>query len=247
MSEYYRETVPGEEPGETGLPKIEIYSDIHCPWAYLANYRLRLLWPEYEGRLEIVWRSLSLEYINRRGTPKPILDLETGYLPNIEPGIPVKPWSRPDWQWPVTFWPAFEALNCAQAQGSRQAFEFGWELRRSFFEESHSPSLRSEIFKLAREVGPATGLDTAQFEYDWDSGRYKQAVIKDSERGWHELKVKSSPTFVLPDGRQFSNPAAGHLQLDLKNHSVKGYTPAGEDWRDFYRSFLDAALGGGSV
>ena len=116
MSEYYRETVPPEETGAIDLPKIEIFSDIHCPWAYLAVYRLRQLWPEYAGRLEIGWRSLSLEYINRRGTPKPILDLETGFMKNIEPGLPVKAWSRPDWQWPVTFWPAFEALNCAQAQ-----------------------------------------------------------------------------------------------------------------------------------
>lgn len=242
MSEYYRETTT-DEPGFAALPKIEIYSDIHCPWAYLANFRLRQLWPEYEGRLEIVWRSLSLEFINRRGTPKPILDLEIGFMKNIEPDLPIKPWARPDWQWPVTFWSAFEALNCAQAQGSRQAFELSWELRRSFFEESHSPSLRSEIYKLAREVGPAIGLDVDRFEADWDSGRYKQGVIEDSQRGWNEIKVKNSPTFVLPDGRQFSNPAAGYLQLSLKTNSVVSYTPAEEDWHDVYRSFLDGAIG----
>jgi len=56
------------------------------------------------------------------------------------------------------------------------------------------------------------------------------------------LKVKNSPTFVLSDGRQFSNPAAGQLQLDLKTHSIKGYTPADEDWRQAYRAFLDAAI-----
>lgn len=243
MSEYYREGDFLEDASlQDSLPRIEIYSDIHCPWAYLAVYRLRQLWPEYAGKLEVRWRSLSLEYINRRGTPKPILDLETGYMKQIEPDLPVKPWSRPDWQWPVTFWPAFEALECAQAQGHRQAFELGWELRRTFFEESHSPSLRSEIFRLARETATATGLDPDRFETDWDSGRYKQNVIEDSQRGWHELKVKNSPTFVLPDGRQFSNPAAGEMQLDLKNKVVKGYTPAGEDWREFYRSFLDAAV-----
>ena len=53
MSEYYRETVPAGG-SFTGLPQVEIYSDIHCPWAYLAVYRLRQLWPEYEGKVEIV-------------------------------------------------------------------------------------------------------------------------------------------------------------------------------------------------
>jgi predicted DsbA family dithiol-disulfide isomerase len=232
-----------EDQKSENLPVIEMYSDIHCPWSYLAIFRLRKLWPEYAGKLEIRWRSLSLEYINRRGTPKPILDLEMGFMKKIEPDLPVKSWARPDWQWPVTFWPAFEALECAQAQGHQPAFELSWELRRAFFEDSHSPSLRSEIFKLAREVAPEIGLDPERFEADWDSGRYKQSVIRDSRRGWHELKVGGSPTFVLPDGRQMPGPAAGHLELDLKNQAVKEYTPAKENWIEAYRAFLDAAAG----
>ncbi len=32
------------------------------------------------------------------------------------------------------------------------------------------------------------------------------------------------------------------MQFDLKNYVVKGYTPASEDWREVYRSFLDAAI-----
>ncbi len=39
------------------LPVIDVYSDIHCPWAYLAAYRLRQVWPAYQGRLRIVWRA----------------------------------------------------------------------------------------------------------------------------------------------------------------------------------------------
>ena len=65
------------------LPTIEIYSDIHCPWAYLAVYRLRRVWPDYAGRVRLVWRALSLEYINERGTPKPIVDAEIGLLRQI--------------------------------------------------------------------------------------------------------------------------------------------------------------------
>jgi predicted DsbA family dithiol-disulfide isomerase len=230
-----------EQTNSGRLPQIEVYSDLHCPWAYLAVFRLRQLWPDYAEKLEIQWRSLSLEYINRRGTPKTILDLEFDVMKQIEPDLPVKPWSRPDSEWPVTIWPAFEALECAQAQGSQPAFELSWELRRAFFEDSHSLSLRSEIFNMVRKIAGESGLDQDRLEADWDSGRYKQNVIRDSQRGWHELKVKNSPTFVLPDGQQFANPAAGELKLDLKTHAVISYTPPEENWVTVYRSFLDAA------
>jgi hypothetical protein len=39
-------------------------------------------------------------------------------------------------------------------------------LRRAFFEDSYSPSLRSEIFKLAREIAGETDLDPERFEAD---------------------------------------------------------------------------------
>src|SRR5512142_1588461 len=99
------------------IPTLEIYSSIECPFAYLAVYRLRKVWPEFAGKLQIAWRALALEYVNRRMTPKPGNVAEAIFIKErIEPGLPVQPWTRPEWQWPGTFWPAFEALACAQAQ-----------------------------------------------------------------------------------------------------------------------------------
>jgi hypothetical protein len=66
---------------------IALYSDVHCPYAYLTVYRLRQLREEYRGRLTIAYKSLALEYVNRRSTPKPILDNETPILLLSEPVI----------------------------------------------------------------------------------------------------------------------------------------------------------------
>ena len=89
---------------------IDLYSDVHCPYAYVAAYRLRQLRAEYRGTVTIRYKSLALEYVNHRATPKPILDNETPILMLEEPEIPYQPWHAPLSQWPVTMWPAFEAI-----------------------------------------------------------------------------------------------------------------------------------------
>lgn len=223
------------------LPTIAIYSDIHCPWAYLATFRLRHVWPEYAGRLRLVWRALSLEYRNERETPKPTLDAEIGLIARIEPELPMRRWSRPDWQWPVTFWPAFEALACAQAQSHAAAFAMSWALRYAFFAEGRDPALRHELLAIAAEVSTQVELDVARFEDDWDNGRYKASVLADSRRGWYDLKVGGSPTFVLPDGTQVSNPATGEADIDGERGVVRGYTPFEGDALAVFREMLESA------
>lgn len=226
------------------LPTIEIYSDIQCPWTYLALYRLRTVWPAYAGRVRVAWRALSLEYVNAQGTSKPTLDAETGLIARIEPALPLRRWSRPDWQWPVTCWPAFEALACAQAQGHDAAFAMSWALRQAFFAESRSLALRHELLAIARDVATETELDVDRFEREWDSGRYKASVIAESRRGWHELRVNGSPTFVLPDGRQVSDLASGEADIDEEQGVVRSYVPFEGDPLAVFRALLDAAVQG---
>ncbi|HWQ11432.1 MAG TPA: DsbA family protein [Roseiflexaceae bacterium] len=221
------------------LPTIEIYSSIDCPFAYLAVHRLRQVWPAYEGRVRVVWRALALEYVNREGTRKPLLDAEVALMPRIDPSLPVRRWPRPDWEWPVTFWPAFEALACAQVQGADAAFAMSWALRHAFFAEGRSPALRHELLQIASEVAAEAPLDLARFEADWDSGRYKASVVAESRRGWEELRVPGSPTFLMPDGRMVEGPAVGELDFDERALLVRRFTPYPGDPLDAYRALLE--------
>lgn len=225
------------------LPTIEIYSSMECPYAYLATYRLRQVWPDYAGRVQLIWRALSLEYINKRGVSKPTHDAELGFFPQIEPALPLQSWSRPDWEWPTTMWPACEALACAQTQSPEAAFAMSWGLRQAFFVESRSLSLRHELFTIAEQVATETQLDLDQFKNDWDSGRYKSQVIAESRRGWHDLKVNSSATFVLPDGRQINNPAVGEIDFDEENSFLRSYTAYKGDPLEVYREMLNSVVG----
>lgn len=222
------------------LPTIEMFSDIHCPWGYLAAFRLRELEPEWRGRVRLAWRCLPLEVVNSRGTPKQIVDQELPFLLQIEPDIPARPWRRAEWEYPVTLLPAFEALKCAEAQGDEAALAFNWAVRRAFFAESRCISLRHILIDIAREAG----LDVAQFTSDLDSGRYKHLVIQESERGWNILKVKGSPTLVLPSGEQRPYPAIPELLWDADDHVI-GIKPSEHlesDPLDLYRAIINEAL-----
>jgi predicted DsbA family dithiol-disulfide isomerase len=227
-----------ETPSE--LPTIEVFSDLHCPWGYLAAFRLGQLQPEWSGSVRLAWRCLPLEVVDSRGTPKHTLDQEVPYLLQIEPDIPARPWRRAEWEYPVTLLPAFEALKCAEAQGDEAALAFNWAVRRAFFAESRCVSLRHILIDIAREAG----LHLAAFVSDFDSGRYKHLVMEESDRGWNALKVAGSPTLVLPSGEQRPYPATPELLWDAEEHVI-GIKPSDYpegDPLDIYRAIIAEAL-----
>jgi predicted DsbA family dithiol-disulfide isomerase len=206
-------------------------------------YRLRELWDDYGGRLRIGWRALILEVKNGQPTPKPILDQEWPLMRQQEPSLAIGPWEAPDWQYPATILPAFEALACAERQGDDAAWAYSWRVREAFFAESRCISMRHELRKLARE----SGLELARFQQDWDGGAERQRVLAESHDGWEVLKVRSSPTFVLPNGRQVNNPAALEVTWGPDKQVQKVEPPPDApdgDWRRVYRAFLDEAAAG---
>ena len=223
--------------------QLDLYSDVHCPYGYLTAFRLRRLRDEYKDKITIGHRSLSLEYVNSRSTPRVIINNETPTLMLEEPDIPYVPWSAPDSEWPVTMWPAFEAIKCAERQGPTQADDLDWAIRKAFFAESRCISMRHVLFELAEE----SDLDMAQFAEDFDSGVGKRQVLDEAHQGWKVLKVEGSPTFVLPSGEQKPYFALPKVKMDpQQNYRVIAVEPgpcAGEDCLDLYRELFTQVLG----
>jgi len=229
------------------MPKetiIELYSDLHCPYAYVTTYRLRKLREEYQGRVAIAYRSLALEYVNKRSTPKFILDNEAPFLMLQEPEIPYQPWSGPDSEWPVTMWPAFEAVKCAERQSPALAAELDWTIRRAFFADNRCISMRYVLIELADQAG----LDMRRFAEDFDDGVCKRQVLAEAQTGWEQLKVRGSPTFVLASGKQVSYPGLPQIELDEeRNGRVVAFEPApcrGPECLATLRALFDEALSG---
>jgi predicted DsbA family dithiol-disulfide isomerase len=191
---------------------IAMYADLACPYAYVTAYRLRKLRDEYRGTIVIEHKSLSLEYINKEPTPKPVLERELPLLIQEEPDIPYQPWQRPESEWPVTIWPAFEAVKCAERQSLILADELDWALRVAFFAESRCICMRHVLFELAQQVG----VDMERFADDFDHGVTKYQVLQEAQEGWERLHVEGSPTFVLPSGKQISNVGLPEISLDAQ-------------------------------
>lgn len=220
---------------------IAMYADLFCPYAYVTAFRLRKLRDEYRGTIVIEHKSLALEYINREPTPKPVLDLEIPVLMQEEPDSPYQPWQRPESEWPVTMWPAFEAVKCAERQSLRLADDLDWAIRVAFFAESRCISLRHVLLELAKQVG----LDERRFADDFDRGVAKYQVLQEAQEGWERLHVEGSPTFALPSGKQIS--AVGLPEITIDTHHpdrIIAVTPApcqGQACLDIFRHMFAEA------
>lgn len=229
-------------PESAELPRIALYADLACPYAYITAYRLRQLRDAYRGRAVIEHKCLSLEYVNHQPTPKPTLESEIPILMLQQPDLPWQPWHAPLWQWPVTIWPAFEAVKCAEWQSYALADDLAWAIRTAFFVESRCISMRYVLLELAAQVG----LDVSRFTADFDSGKAKPQVIAESREGWERLKVAGSPTFVLPSGRQLSNLGLPEVEVDERQHGrVTGLRPApctGDECLALYQQMVEDAI-----
>lgn len=222
---------------------IQLYSSIECPFSYLALFRLMQILPEYEGRIQIFWRSLSLEYINQASIPEPLYQAQCELLSQIEPDLPLNPWPHTEWLRPTTFWPAFEAVACAQAQGFQATLAYDWALSQAYFVDCRNISLRHELLAIAEQIA-ATGLIYyPRFQIEFDSGRWKGTIVKENWRGWHELALKGSPTFITPDGQQFNNPGVGEVDFDNNTGELRTFSPYPGDPMEVYREMFAVALG----
>jgi len=69
-------------------------------------------------------------------------------------------------------------------------------------------------------------------------------VEAESHRGWEELRVQGSPTFILPSGKRVWNPGAMRVTWG-PNYQVRETPPAdcpGVECFEGFRAMLDEAL-----
>jgi predicted DsbA family dithiol-disulfide isomerase len=215
-------------------PTLTMYADLACPYAYVSAYRLRQVRAEDQNPITIVHKSLALEYVNREPTPKPVLEQELPLLVREAPGIPYQPWQRLESEWPVTMWPAFEAVKCAERQSLEMADELDWALRMALFAQSRCISMRHVLFEIAEDVG----LEMARFADDFDRGVAKYQVLQEAQEGWERLHVAGSPTFVLPSGKQISEVGLPDIVIDPAHPEAKPtVTPASCQGKDCLETF----------
>jgi predicted DsbA family dithiol-disulfide isomerase len=182
---------------------LTVFSDLHCPWAYVFSIRLRRARAGVE-QPPVAWRCWPLELVNERGTPWETLSQEIPVLAQLEPDHFAPPRRE---TWPSTLLPAMEALKVAgELGGPRAADRFDGAARRAFFVDRRDLSLRPTLADLAVEAG----LERAAFLDAFDRGGHRRAVIADWEEG-RRRGVEGSPHAFLPDGTGVFNPGIGSI------------------------------------
>ena len=182
---------------------LTVFSDLHCPWAYVFSIRLRRARAGV-GQPPVAWRCWPLELVNERGTPWDSLSQEIPVLTQLEPDHFAPPRRE---TWPSTLLPAMEALKVAGELGGPQAADrFDEVARRAFFLDRRDLSIRPTLLDLAA----GAGLDREAFQVAFDGGGHRRGVIADWQEG-QRRGVEGSPHAFLPDGSAVFNPGIGKI------------------------------------
>ena len=183
---------------------VTVWSDIHCPWAFVATHRLRVARDRLRPELVIDQRPWPLEWINGSGTPRGIVTQETAVLANHEPELFSA--FHGD-SWPSSFLPAFELVAAArEIAGARAAEDVDYALRMAFFRDSVDVSIRAGLERalaLAGELG--ADVDPSAVLSCWDGGAVRAQVRRDYEHS-RTLPIQGSPQVFWPDGETTHNP-----------------------------------------
>ena len=183
---------------------VDIWSDIHCPWALIAVHRLRRARARLSADVVFVPRAWPLEWVNRRGTPRDILDVEVAALASHEPEL-VNRYS--DQSWPSTFLPAFELVAAAdRIGGAALAEHVDYALRLAFFRDSVDVSIEAGLrqsLDIAREYQP--GCDVEAVMSAWLTLDVRSDVVRHFQQS-RNVAIQGSPQVVWPDGTSVHNP-----------------------------------------
>jgi predicted DsbA family dithiol-disulfide isomerase len=182
---------------------LTVFSDLHCPWAYVFSIRLRRARTGL-GQPPVAWRCWPLELVNERGTHWDTVSQEVPVLAQLEPDHFAPPRRE---TWPSTLLPAMEALKVAGELGGPQAADrFDEAARRAFFLDRRDLSIRPALVDLAVE----SGLDRDDFLDAFDGGGHRRSVIADWQEG-RRRGVEGSPHAFLPGGSAVFNPGIGKI------------------------------------
>lgn len=185
--------------------KIEVWSDVICPWCGIGQRRLDAALDAFPHRddVEVVHRSFQLDPTFPAGTTRPVRDmLKAKYgmseaqlqassrhlegLAEAEGLVPYRVGQNDVGNTRL----AHELLAFAQARG--RAAEAWDHLYRAYFGQGRSIFDQASLVTLGEELG----FEGAEIREALDSGRYRAQVEADGAEA-HALGARGVPFFVI--------------------------------------------------
>ncbi len=185
--------------------KVDIWSDIACPWCYVGKRRFEKALAQYDGDVEIEYHSFELA----PDTPVDFEGSEVDFLSKHK-GMPAEQTRQMLGQMTelaaaeglaydfdallhTNTRLAHQVLHLAKAHGKQ--IELKERLLKAYFEQGHHVGRVEDLADLAAEVG----LDRAEVVTALTDGTYADAVEADIDQAM-EYGIGGVPFFVF-DGR----------------------------------------------
>jgi len=176
---------------------ITVWSDMLCPWGYVASLRLRRIRDQLGAdSVSFDFRAWPLD-ITHRPPDASRRRAEIVALAQHEPSA----FTLYEGPVPVSSVLASEAQKWGYSYGQEIGEHFDLAIRRAFFLHSRNLGIRSELLAVAH----TEGLDDGALSSALDTGKFRAAIATDIEEG-KGIPVGGSPTIILPDGTVLSNP-----------------------------------------
>ncbi len=182
--------------------KVEIWSDVVCPWCYIGKRHFEAALDGFEGELDVVWRSFELDP-SASATPQGDLaqELATKYRVSVEEAREMMDrTTRAAAKVGLEFdfhqarrGNTLDAHRLIHLAGEhRLQGEMKERLLRGYFTEGKAISSRDELAAMAGEVG----LDSREVARMLETEDYVDDVRADEMRA-RELGIRGVPFFLL--------------------------------------------------
>ena len=205
--------------------KIEIWSDVVCPWCYIGRARFEKALAQFDGRdeVEITWRSFQLDPDAPQEYPKSInhwlveskgirLEQAQGLHDRLaEMGQAEGLDYRFDLVRTGNTFDAHRLVHLAARQGL--ASEMTARLQRAYFTEGQAVGDLDTLVKLAAEVG----LDAAEARRALEGGAFAAEVRADLRHA-EEIGVTGVPCFVIDEKYAITGAQPDNVILRALDH-----------------------------
>ena len=238
--EHERCSLKGAQPGCRGngtlrvVVKVEIWSDVVCPWCAIGKRRFDQALERFDHRdeVEVVWRSFELDpgappvrdgvlvdhLAHKYGMSRDQAEASQARLTTLAE-VEGLEFNFDQAQGGNTFH-AHRLLQFAASQGVQA--EMGERLFQAYFRDGRAIGTRAVL----REVGIESGLDPAMVDEVLDSGAFTEEVRADEVEA-NELGVSGVPFFVIDRRYGLAGAQPTELLLEVLETAWAEREPAG--------------------
>lgn len=185
--------------------KVDIWSDVQCPWCYIGKRRFEAALEQFDGEVEVEYRSFELapdtpvdysgttaDYLSeRKGLPIEQVHHMLANVTAIAESVGLE--YHLDRAQQTNTIKAHELLHFAKSHGLQR--ELKERLLAAYFVESRHVGRIGDLLEIAEEVG----LDPQEAERALIGGEYRAAVKADVAQA-QQYGIQGVPFFVF-DGK----------------------------------------------